>query len=197
MLKVLGIVFILTLGLFFAIPFFLDDNVSIEREILINSNSEIIFEAINEIRVWEEWFPRVAEDTSLTFTYSGRRTGVGAEQFFYMNEDLTGSNQITKSEPTSLIEFKIKWAESEEFALGTFNINQIDSANSKVIWRIDRHLGDGTIARYAGIFMEGFFGQFMVNGLSSLKAYSEPKFKALNEKIELGESTADTLNTEN
>ena len=54
MLKVLGIVLVLTLGLFFTVPFFLDDSVSIEREIIINSNSEIIFEAINEIRVWEE-----------------------------------------------------------------------------------------------------------------------------------------------
>src|SRR5437899_618325 len=86
----------------------------VERSIVVHAPPETIFPWIAEPRRWPEWLPWTKEkDPTLTFTFSGPESGVGA--MLEWRGDLCGhvKYSFTRSDPSSGVayEFTLEGAE--------------------------------------------------------------------------------------
>ncbi len=171
--KVLGAIAGVLILALVIINFTADDTFTVERSIVVNAPPAKVFPLVNTLAFWVAWSP-YEKDPKMKRTLGGPPSGVGSFYEWDGNNDVgAGRNEIIKSEPNSLIEFKLDFVRPFE------GHNKVefrfvpDGAGVKVTWFMTG--ASSIIMKVAGLFIDcdkmigGDFGK----GLEKLKAIAE------------------------
>jgi uncharacterized protein YndB with AHSA1/START domain len=146
----------------------------IRRSILINAHPEKVFAFINDFHQWSLWAPQDRENPSLTRTYSGRESGLGAISDWKGNGNAgVGRMSIIESTVPSTISVRVDW--SKPFKVTNINefVLQPAQGQTKVIWTMR---GDNLyVMKLMSVFvnMDKQMGSHFETGLADLKSAAE------------------------
>lgn len=166
-LKIIGIVLLVFVILFFGIAFFLPSEVHVERSKVIPAKAEVVFTQINDLQKWEDWSPWHKMDPDMQITYGDSKAGVGA-WYSWTSETLgDGKLTITESRPYEYIETDLDFME-EGTAIGYYRFEP-QNGGTKVVWGMDSDMGSGAVGKYMGLMMDGMVGSSFEEGLANLE----------------------------
>jgi len=168
-IKIIGIILLLLVALFFLVALILPGNMHIEASVTMNKSPDVVFNQVNNFKSWSAWSPWEKADPEMKSVYEGPVSGVGAKHIWESESQGDGTQTITKSVPYELIETEIDFYERGT-STSFFKFEE-KQGSTLVTWGFDTKLGY-PIWRYFILFksqMEGVFQQ----GLDDLKTISE------------------------
>ncbi len=172
-LKLLGTGLVLIILLWVFISLFLPSTVHIERSVLINSNPELVFDQINNLKKWQYWSYWDNLDPDMTSEFEGPDEGVGAVHKWKSEHPQVGdgSMTITQSEPPSKVITSIAFGEMPPNDAGWL-IKNNTAASSEVVGYIN--IDVGFLGRvFPGLMLDGWMGPDFEKTLNNLKAYCQ------------------------
>lgn len=186
-LKKIGIVLLIIIGLIIIVSLFLPSKVRVERSISILAPTEIIFEQINTLKNWNNWSPWYKLDTAVIQNYFGGEKGKNAGYTWDSKNSDVGKGKLTivESTPYDSIITALDFMD-QGIAYGGFNFKK-DGEATVVSWYIDSDMGWNPIGKIFGLFMDGMLGPDFEKGLADIKRVSEsmPKTTGNVVKIEV------------
>ncbi len=191
-LKIIGIIVLVLVALFFIVALFLPSKVHMEQSITINREPAVIFKQVNNFHNWAAWSPWAETDSLMVNTYSGPELGVGAKMSWKSKKHGDGSMTIVESLPYTSVKYDLDFME-QGTAQSYFNFVP-EGDSTKVTWGLDIPKLKYPVERFFGVLMPGMMNQFFKSGLDRLKEVSEgmpnaPKF----ELTQLDETKAITI----
>lgn len=175
-LKLIGILLvIIVMILFFALP----TSFHIDKEIIINQNSEAVFEQVNNLKNWEKWSPWQKIDSNIVNEYEGPESGVGAINIFKSNHDDVGNGkmEIVNSNPLSYINIALYLEgmsdENTPTMENSFSFTDMTDNHVKVNWVVADTIGQFSPWRLFIPFMSVMLSDMMEQGLNDLKKVCE------------------------
>ena len=78
-LKIIGIILLVILVLFFVIALFIPKQFHLESSTTINKSPALVFKQVNNFQKWPPWSPWEKEDPDLKAFYEGLALGVGSK----------------------------------------------------------------------------------------------------------------------
>jgi uncharacterized protein YndB with AHSA1/START domain len=150
------------------------DAFQVRRSITIQAPPEKVFALINDLHNWKSWAPQDKEDPTMSRTFSGAASGVGAvSQWHGTGSTGKGTMTITASVPPQMVTVAVDW--EKPFAARNINAFSLeDSAGStKVTWAM--HGPNLYIMKLMSVFvnMDGMMGKHFEAGLNNLKQTAE------------------------
>lgn len=174
-LKVVGALIVV----FVAVGVFLPSSYRVERTVTIQAPAALVFEHVNNLKLSESWSPWGEGDTSMKITYAGPEAGVGAKGSWTSDNSGNGSQTITKSEPSTLVEIALDFGSEGQGSAEYKFTPEGDALNAtKTTWSMHGDVGFSLIGRYFALGMDNMLGPYFEKGLAKLKAVTEAKAKA-------------------
>lgn len=172
-LKRIGLILLVLIVLLVLIAFFLPRKIHVERSLVINKPTSVVFENVNDFTRWNTWSPWHELDTTTAYTFSQNPAGKDAWFSWKSNHREVGSGKltITESTPEQLIKTRLEF-EGMAPSEADFTFAQENGA-TKITWTMDTDVGFNPIGRWFGVFMDGMLGQMYEKGLAKLKKVSE------------------------
>jgi effector-binding domain-containing protein len=106
-LKRIGIVLGVLVGIWVILALFAPAKVHVERTTMVNAPSNVVFEQVNTLGNWKSWsYWDNIDKVTMKDSFSGPPAGVGAVHYWDSPNDSVGKGSltITKSEPNSFVE---------------------------------------------------------------------------------------------
>jgi effector-binding domain-containing protein len=182
-LKVIGIIVLILIAIFLAVPYFLADNVVVSDTELIKAKPETIFRQVNNYHNWSNWSP-FESDPTMVNTYEGPEQGVGAIRTWVGEKAGEGTMQIEVSEPYTYIQNKLVFGPGEGGGTGSWNFIPTEDG-VEVEWTV--HVSDLNypMGRWFGLLTEPMLKPMLESGLAKLKEVAEalpepPEVKIVN-----------------
>lgn len=169
-LKVLGIIILIAIAVYFIVPLFLADNVIVTDSTTIKAKPETIFRQVNSLEKWLAWSPFEA-DTTIVNQFSGPERGVGAKRTWDGEEAGLGSITVKTSEPYKFIQNDLSFG-PEGGGIGSWNFNETEEG-TEVIWTIQVTELTYPNQKWIGLFIEVGLKPMLTNGLADLKKLTE------------------------
>lgn len=150
------------------------NTIHIQRSIRISAPPEKIFPLINDLHRWKDWDPQDREDATVTQTYSGPASGVGALSD-WDSRGSAGKGRMTVLESLPLSKITIQVDFAKPFQTRNLNEFTLDPAGNatRVTWSWDgKNL---YFMKVMGVFMnmDKMIGKHFETGLDNLKSVSE------------------------
>ncbi|HET6175489.1 MAG TPA: SRPBCC family protein [Candidatus Sulfotelmatobacter sp.] len=146
----------------------------LQRSTVINTLPEKVFALIYDLHHWKDWQPQDEEDSTLTRTFSGPASGVGAaSEWDSRGKAGKGRMLITESQAPNRIAVKVDFVKPfESHNLNEFTLEP-DPASTKVTWSWQGQ--NLCFMKVMGIFgsMDRMIGKHFDDGLAGLKTYAE------------------------
>lgn len=163
---------VLLVALAAIVGFLSPSHVHVERSLIINAPSEIVFEKINNLKKWNSWSPWYEKDSTMKIAFNGIDAGAGAGYKWTSNHKEVGNGEmtITASTPDS-ISTAMNFMENG-VATGKFLFAN-ENNGTKVTWVMECDMGMNPIGRIFGLFMDKMLGPDFEKGLGKLKQVSE------------------------
>lgn len=157
------------------------DKMHIERSIVINAPTEIVFGQVNSLKNWEKWSPWFERDPNQKITYNNIPEGKGALYGWDGNKEVgKGTMAIEDSRQNQLVEIDLKFTEPfEANPDGGFDFSTVEGGATKIVWRYDENVSSlGTKMIYAAMGMnekkmDEMLGADFEKGLAKLKSVAE------------------------
>lgn len=168
LIGVLGLVVIIV-----GVGFILPSQIHVERSIVIDAKTGIIFEQVNQLSNWPKWNMWEQKDTAMLSAYEGPEAGEGAVHK-WSSEDPeigTGSKTIINSAKNDSIVLALDF-ESNGNGMAFWYFEETDSGVT-VTNAFNTDLGMNPIARYFGLMMPGMIGEAFETSLSQLRTLAE------------------------
>lgn len=172
-LKVLAVVVIGIVVLFFGVAAVLPGSYTLERSVEIAAPPALVYARVVDYNAWLDWSPWPKMDPAakhdiagepgtvgMTWTWSGEQLGVGSLTIKELEENRSLHSTLEFKEPMQSI--GDDYVELEPTANG----------GTRVTWRNTAEL-DYPIGRYFGLTVESVLGSQYVDGLASLKQLCE------------------------
>lgn len=170
MAKKLVIIFSAIVVLNLIVCALLPSEFSFKRSIEINANRETIFGQVASFRNWRTWSPW--SDSTLSITYAGPETHVGAEMLWSNNgKENEGSNKIVEFKPYNYLKIESHINKNAPPLFMEFYFEDVTSNTCKVVWQQSGNLS--FFERPFGLFMEKIIGSDVELGLQKLKTSTE------------------------
>jgi hypothetical protein len=171
-LKKIVIVFAVLIVLLYIVSLFLPGQMHVERSVVMNAPEENIFKQVNTLKNWDKWSPWLKMDSTLTVTYSGPESGVGASYSWTSESERTGSGTLTISEskPGELVVTDLDFGENGT-GTGGFRFEPVEEG-TRVTWYMESRL-EGMIDKYMGLMMAGTMERIFDQGLNDMKTLAE------------------------
>jgi len=145
----------------------------VEREVVIDASSEMVFEYVNNLKVRETWSPWEKKDPEMSKTFEGPESGVGAKYMWSGNDSVgTGSLEILESVPGEYIKSNLSFTspwESSSTIEWTFEESE---AGIQTTWAVNGEL-PGYLFWMGQEEMDAMMGKDFEEGLSNLKEMVE------------------------
>ena len=150
------------------------NTIHIQRSITINASPGKVFNLINDLHSWKDWDPQGREDPTLSRTYGGPSSGVGAFSDWEGHGNTgKGRMMIVESLPNRNVTIKvdfIKPFQSEN--MNEFSLEPVGDA-TKVTWT-----WNGTNVYFMKVMsvfvnMDKMLGKHFEDGLANLKTTAE------------------------
>lgn len=172
-LKKIGIALLAIILLVTIISFFLPSKIRVERSIVINAPTEVIFDQINNFRNWKNWSPWDKKDSTMKKEFFGPEQGVGAGYKWESNhkEVGNGSQTIVASVPNDSIYTALNFMDNGKGESG-FKFNKEGDA-TQLTWYMLMDMGMNPINKIKGLFIDKFLAPDFEAGLNSLKILAE------------------------
>ncbi|MBN2731779.1 MAG: SRPBCC family protein [Balneolaceae bacterium] len=166
-LKIIGIVLLVLIALFFLIGLLLPSEVHVEREKTFAAQPEVVFNEVNNFKNWEDWsaWHQMADDMEIT--YSGPSSGEGASYSWTSETIGNGSQRIIESRPYELIRTELDF-EGEGMGKGTWKFTPVNDS-TKVVWALDADMGSGIFDKYMGLLMDTMIGSNFEQSLEGIE----------------------------
>jgi len=170
-LKIIGIVILILVALFFIVALFLPKGVNMKESIVINKPASLIFKQVNDYQNWKAWSPWVATDPEMVSTYEGSVKGVGAKNIWTSKKHGDGSMTITESLPYKRVTADLDFGQKGK-ASNYFEFEET-SGKTNVTWGVDIADMGYPVGRFIGLMMPGMMKPFFTQGLEKLKEVTE------------------------
>lgn len=166
-LKIIGIVLLVLIALFFLIGLLLPSEVHVEREKTFAAQPEVVFNEVNNFKNWEDWsaWHQMADDMEIT--YSGPPSGEGASYSWTSETIGNGSQRIIESRPYELIRTELDF-EGEGTGKGTWKFTPVNDSTN-VVWAFDVDMGSGIFDKYMGLLMDTMVGSSFEQSLEGIE----------------------------
>ena len=172
-MKKIGIAFFVFVALvLIGAALFLPSDVVVERTLLINAPSEVVYANVADLRKWEAWSPWRAKDPAMKLSYSGPEQGVGSKCTWESESQGNGSMTISKLEASSHFENDLDFGANGQ-GKGTFEFQAQGESQTSVTWRMNTNMGINPIGKIFGLFMDSVVGADFEDGLKRLRVVAE------------------------
>ncbi|MDF2438101.1 MAG: hypothetical protein K0Q95_2477 [Bacteroidota bacterium] len=170
-LKKVGIVLLILVGLYIIISLFLPSIVRVERSTVIKAPVQVVFEQVNNFQNWPKWSYWDNIDPQMKSTYEGPESGVGAKHLWTSNhKDVgTGSIVIVDSKPYSTILTDLEF-EGMGTSHGGWFFKEVEGGTETTTYM---EMDMGFFGRIMGLMMEGMLGGDFEKTLAGLKKHCE------------------------
>lgn len=153
----------------------------INREKIITTSKDNVFNYVNDYTTWEDWFNLKDIDPSTTINYTSITSGLNAG-FSWKSSTSDGKIKITKTIPNDTIHqdfyindeiHKISWVFTETSKGTKVNWSMKGKLNFK--WKFNTILNGGMDKVYGNLFENGInqIEKYLVNELESMKIVHE------------------------
>ncbi len=146
----------------------------VERSIRIAAPPERVFALINDLHNWSRWAPQDREDPTMTRSFSGAESGVGAVcDWSAKGSAGKGRMEIVESVPSSKVAVKVDFIKP----LAAHNVNQFvltpDGSGTSVTWSMSG--SNLYIMKVMSVVtnMDKMMGKHFEDGLANLKGVAE------------------------
>jgi uncharacterized protein YndB with AHSA1/START domain len=150
------------------------DTKRVERSIEIDAPPAKIFALLNDFHQWPQWAPQDKDDPSMTRTYSGGTSGIGAVSNWSGKRSTgNGRMEIVESVPDTRVSVKVDFV--KPFA--AHNLNEFTlqpaGATTRVIWSMQG--SNLYVMKVMSVFinMDHEAGKHFEAGLKNLKTAAE------------------------
>jgi len=114
-------------------------NFNTERSQTIDAPKAMLFNMVNDYKVWEKWSPWYDKDPNMKVEYGASTQGVGASYSWSGNEDVgAGEMTTTESVPNSLLKASMEFEGFDDKSTAEFNFNDKEG-KTEVVWK---HYGE-------------------------------------------------------
>lgn len=175
-LKKLLIVLVSLVALFLISALFIDGKYSVKREIVIDHNSEEVFDYIKYLKNQENYSVWAQMDPDMKRTYSGKDGEVGfVSAWDSDNEEVgKGEQEILKIEQGKRIDFELRFMEPFEASDDAYFITEsINDGSTKVIWGFDGEINYPWNIMILFMNFDEMLGPDLEEGLENLKNLME------------------------
>jgi uncharacterized protein YndB with AHSA1/START domain len=150
------------------------DSFRVERALAIKAPPAAVFALVNDFRAWARWSPWAHKDATMSESFSGATSGLGAVYTWSGNRDVgSGSMEIIDMTPPSTVRIRVRFLEP----LATTNTMEFafDGGDNytEVTWTMDGPMP--YVSKLLSVFtsMDALIGPDFELGLRNLKALSE------------------------
>ena len=169
-LKVLGVIVLTLVSLFFIIGLILPDSAHLERSIVIEAGRAKIFRQINTFNTLYAWSPWTKMDPNLKIEYFGPEFGIGAG-YTWDSEDPNvgqGTQEIIESRSDQYVKTQMKFAGMEDGEFYAEFILEPFKSDTKLTWTYDGQTNN-FFWRYFMASTDFMLGPMYEQGLRDLK----------------------------
>ena len=171
-LKIILIVVVILIAIFFIGGFVLPKSYSVTRTTLIHAPDSVVFGNIADLNNFLKWNPWIKMEPSAKVEITGPIAQPG--HMYTWNGDKTGRGQmrITNLSRYSLVEMELKFIEPFENLAHTQFLLEPESTGTKVSWVMSGQ-NNSTAEKWMSLIMEGSLASDFETGLQLLKELSE------------------------
>lgn len=172
-LKVLAVLAVVIVVLFFGVAAVLPGSYTVERSIEIESPPALVFTQVTDYNTWLEWSPWPKMDPAARQTVTGDPGTVGMTWAWTGEELGVGEMRIEALETNRRLHSKLEFkATMQGLADDYVELEPLPDGGTRVTWR---NTGDlpYPLGRYFGLGVEGMLGPQYEEGLQSLKRLCE------------------------
>ncbi len=146
---------------------------SVRRHIVINADSRIIHNYVNDLRQWEKWVPWTRIDPALRIIPGRLHRGPGAWQT-WQGRDWQGQLIVTHSAPNEGIRYQIFVDRSTPMTLhSTMKYRRLGKKKTEVTWTAHGAFESPLTGGFYAMMMDAIFGDLFTKGLVNLKRLIE------------------------
>lgn len=172
-LKILGILAVALVALFFLVAAFLPGSYTVERSIEIDAPPELVYAHVADYNTWLDWSPWPKMDPDATHEVAGEPGEVGMTWSWSGDELGVGAMTIAAVEPNRSLRSTLEFKEPmQSIADDYVELTPTDGGGTRVTWRNTGEL-PYPVGRYFGLGVEGMLGPQYEDGLENLKAMCE------------------------
>ena len=167
-LKKIGVFLLVLIGF----GFFLPGVSEFSRTTTINRPAQVVYDNIDDLRMWKTWSPWYAMDTNTVMTFSDSSRGIGA--FYTWKSGVTGEGKMTmiEAEAPTKAKYSLVFG-SMSPSTASFVLTPKDSTTTEVKWGLRTEFGLNPFGRWFGVFMEKVMATDFENGLVNMKRQLE------------------------
>lgn len=167
------IIIAIVVALLALIGFMLPEKWSVSRAVSVDAPAAKIAPYLGNLKNWQEWSPwNSSVDPSISYTYFGPDSGVGASTSWTSNKLGAGSMVVKQVGPSGSVWYTLQFAGSELPAEGAILLAPLPSG-TQVTWTSAGNLGNNPVNRYFGLLMNSLMGADFDTGLLKLKKIVE------------------------
>jgi len=153
------------------ISLFLPSAWSVERSIVINTDADIIFPYIDNLRRWPQWTVWYENSENLVVTYEGPEEGIGATSR-WKDKNHEGLMKIVESRPNELIAYDLLFDKGTSRMHGSIALNSTIET-TEIVWTATGDAGINPISKYFALMLNSWIGRDFERSLAKLKAILE------------------------
>lgn len=192
-LKKIGIVLLVIVGLYLLISLFLPGTIKVERSITINAPAAVVFEQINTLKNWKSWSYWDNIDSAMKSEYSGPESGLTAKHSWESTNENVGKGSLTivESKPDSLVVTELAF-DGMGTSIGGWKIK--DTVGGVIVTTY-MNMDMGLFGRiFPGLMMDSWLGVDFEKSLAGLKKVAEAQpAKASAPEIKIEATTTQNM----
>ncbi len=151
--------------------FFLSNEFSVSRSVVVQASPEKVYALIGDLEQWPVWGPWKDNDEALQVTLGEKTTGVGASQR-WVGKDGDGRLVFTEADPQRGIAFDLMFNE-DAFANTSSITYEVGPEGLVVTWKMSGHVPAPVVGGYLAWMMPDMVSPMFDDGLARLKAAAE------------------------
>lgn len=160
--------------LFMLVGLVLPKNFHVERQISIESDKDIVFNHIVDLKQWREWGVWFERDPNMQVTYTGPDKQVGMKSSWVSEQEGNGEMTIKGVTPGSQMIYNLYFPDFDMSSTGELTVVE-KNGKTQVTWTNHGDLGGNPINGWFAMLMDGMIGPDFEAGLANLKKLSEGK----------------------
>lgn len=170
-LKWLGVILAVLLGVGVVGGLLLPDRCIVERDTVIERPADIVFATLDGFTRFNEWSPWRDYDPTARYELEGPEHGVGA-RMRWQGQRGGGSQEVIALEPLHSIAVRLDFG-AEGDALATYLLRPAGNGHTRLIWRFEADADGNLLARWIMLFAKYAVAADFDRGLASLKTLLE------------------------
>ena len=180
-LKIVGYIVITIIILWVIIAFISPKEMKTSQSIVINRTPYVVYDQVNNLKLWNNWSPWVKKDPGMTQKFSDNHVGIGAVVRWESEKEGDGEQTIVESYAPKKIRTALVFTDWDGTTYSNWKFEEVSDGKTKVTWDLE---GSELpfILRPLGFGWNASLEKDYKNGLQNLKEFCE-KLPALNENL--------------